>query len=98
MSNSISPSEKVRVHAFISGKVQGVGYRYSTVEQGQKLGINGWVRNLSDGKVEAVFEGKPEIVEQMIRWCHDGPPTAVVSGVDFEYEDVEGLQGFEFLR
>ncbi|WP_088240130.1 acylphosphatase [Calothrix rhizosoleniae] len=95
MQNSPENSSIVRVHVFISGRVQGVGYRYATVELASKLGLSGWVRNLPDGRVEAVFEGWHSTVEQMIRWCHQGPPAAVVENVVVEYEQPEGLGGFE---
>ncbi len=97
MSNSNLPKQ-TRAHAFISGKVQGVGYRYSTMNAAKKLGLNGWVRNLADSRVEAVFEGTSEVVEEMIRWCHQGSNSAVVKDVQVEYSEAEGLQGFEIVR
>ncbi|MEA5595112.1 acylphosphatase [Rivularia sp. UHCC 0363] len=96
MLNSTLPKQ-VRAHAFISGKVQGVGYRYSTMNAAKNLGLNGWVRNLADNRVEAVFEGVTEVVEEMIRWCHGGPTNAIVKDVQVEYSEVEGLQGFEIV-
>ncbi len=89
---------KIRAHVFVSGMVQGVGYRFSTLDTANHLGISGWVRNLPDGRVEAVFEGKRDVVEQMIRWCHGGPPAAVVKDVAVEYEAPEGLQEFQTRR
>ncbi|MEM7580638.1 MAG: acylphosphatase [Cyanobacteria bacterium P01_A01_bin.80] len=97
MSNS-NLSKQTHAHAFISGKVQGVGYRYSTMNEAKKFGLNGWVRNLPDSRVEAVFEGESEAVEEMIRWCHQGPTAAVVKDVQVEYSEVEGLQEFEIIR
>ncbi|MDY6900167.1 MAG: acylphosphatase [Cyanobacteriota bacterium] len=97
MSNS-NLSKQTRAHAFVSGKVQGVGYRYSTMNEAKKLGLNGWVRNLPDSRVEAVFEGESEVVEAMIRWCRQGPSAAVVNDVQVEYSEVEGLQEFEVIR
>jgi acylphosphatase len=97
MSNSI-PSKQIRAHAFISGKVQGVGYRYTTMNAAKKLGLSGWVRNLPDSRVEAVFEGATETVEEMIRWCHQGSDAAVVKDVEVEYSQAQGLQGFEIVR
>ena len=91
-------TKQTRAHAFISGKVQGVGYRYSTMNAAKKFGVNGWVRNLADSRVEAVFEGTQEIVEEMIRWCHQGSDAAVVKDVQVEYSEAEGLQGFEIIR
>ncbi|HIK39383.1 acylphosphatase [Thermoleptolyngbya sp. M55_K2018_002] len=88
----------VRAHVWISGKVQGVGYRFSTCDTATLLKINGWVRNLADGRVEAVFEGPGDRVQEMIRWCHQGPPTAVVKDVAVQYESPEYLRGFELRR
>ncbi len=87
--------EQIRARVWVSGKVQGVGYRYSTIVQAQNLGVKGWVRNLPDGRVEAVFEGDREAVEAMVQWCDRGSPAAVVRDVVVEYEELEGLQGFE---
>jgi len=95
MQNPSAPQEQIRVHVFVSGRVQGVGYRYSTMDEAQRLGVNGWVRNLPDGRVEAVFEGSKTVVEEIIRWCHKGPTAAVVKDVAVEDEELEGLRGFE---
>jgi acylphosphatase len=94
MNDVITPSEPICAHVFISGKVQGVGYRYATVHQAQHLGLNGWVRNLPDGRVEAIFEGDRVLVEQMINWCHQGPPAARVQDIETTYERATDLQGF----
>ncbi|OKH15334.1 acylphosphatase [Fischerella major NIES-592] len=91
-------SQSIRAHLFISGRVQGVGYRFATVDTASQLGLSGWVRNLPDGRVEAVFEGVQEVVEEMIRWCHQGPPAATVKDVVVEYEKPEGLNRFEVRR
>ncbi|MDZ8110135.1 MAG: acylphosphatase [Nostoc sp. DedQUE12a] len=98
MQNSTALPKIIRAHVFISGRVQGVGYRYATVETASQLGLTGWVRNLPDSRVEAVFEGAREIVDEMVRWCHSGPPAAVVKEVKVEYEEPEGLRGFEVKR
>lgn len=66
----------------IEGKVQGVFYRKWTVETANKLGLHGWVRNLQDGTVEAVFSGKSAAVESMVEKCRKGPPGARVSSID----------------
>lgn len=71
-----------RVHVYISGRVQGVFFRAYTRETALSLNLTGWVRNLSDGRVEAVFEGKDESVAAMLEWCGKGPPYAVVHDVD----------------
>lgn len=88
----------VRVHIWISGRVQGVGYRFSTLSEARQRDLNGWVKNLPDGRVEAVFEGRLTNVEEMIQWCHHGPSAAKPEKVAVEYEAVEGLQGFEIIR
>ncbi len=78
----------------ISGQVQGVGYRFSTRQQAQKLGINGWVSNLPDGRVEAVLAGDRSAVEQMIQWCRVGPPAAVVQKITVEEMEFRAIDGF----
>ena len=90
--------EYTRAHVLISGKVQGVGYRFSTSQTAVSLGINGWVKNLPDGRVEAVFEGRKETVEKMINWCYTSPRSAVVQNVLVRYQQVEGIEGFEIYR
>jgi acylphosphatase len=91
-------SNRTRAHLFVSGRVQGVYYRATTQERARELNVDGWVRNLDDGRVEAVFEGPHDAVERMIEWCHEGSPDAVVEEVEVEYEDPEGLDGFEIRR
>ena len=86
---------RTRAHVFVSGRVQGVYHRATTREQAGERGVDGWVRNLDDGRVEAVFEGSEEAVEAMVEWCHEGSSRARVENVDVEYEDPEGLDGFE---
>jgi acylphosphatase len=81
-------------HVLISGIVQGVGYRFSTVHHAQQLGVSGWVRNLTDGRVEAIFEGHPETLDRMIAWCHQGPSSAQVTDVTVTYQPPQGLTGF----
>ncbi|BAY10448.1 acylphosphatase [Calothrix sp. NIES-2098] len=98
MPNSTPLPKLIRAHVFISGRVQGVGYRYATVDTASQLGLTGWVGNLPDNRVEAVFEGSQVVIEEMIRWCHIGPPAAVVKNVVVEYEEPEGLRGFEVKR
>lgn len=90
--------EHIRAHVLISGRVQGVGYRFSTQDVASVYSLAGWVRNLPDGRVEAVFEGDRAPVEDMIQWCHKGPPHAQVNEVKVEYEPPEGLKGFEIRR
>jgi len=83
---------------FVSGRVQGVFYRATTRDTARERGVDGWVRNLADGRVEAVFEGAAEDVEEMVEWCHEGSPQARVEDVDVEYGDPEGVDGFEIRR
>lgn len=77
---------KVRAHIFVSGRVQGVFYRSNVRDKGTSLGIKGWVRNLHDGRVEAVFEGGRANVEEMVEWCRTGPPFARVDNVEVKWE------------
>jgi acylphosphatase len=79
----------------ISGQVQGVFFRHETRLRAREKGLSGWVRNLPDGRVEAIFEGPDEAVEEMVRWCRRGPGGAEVGRVDVRREDPEGIQGFE---
>ena len=71
-----------RVHVFVSGRVQGVCYREMTRREATRNNVFGWVRNMPDGRVEAVFEGRPESVDQMVNWCRTGPDLALVEGVE----------------
>lgn len=85
-----------RAHVFVSGKVQGVFYRDTTKKEAGKRGLGGWVRNLRDGRVEAVFEGEEKTVDDMVDWCHEGSPLARVTHVErIHNEPEEGLQGFD---
>jgi acylphosphatase len=73
--------EQKRLHLFITGRVQGVFYRASTREIAISLALKGWVRNLPDGSVEAVFEGSEDNLIQALKWCRQGPPGALVTSV-----------------
>jgi acylphosphatase len=84
-----------RVHVTVSGEVQGVFFRYETRRRARELGIAGWVRNVPDGRVEAVFEGPDEAVDEMVGWSRQGPDQADVREVDVSDEDPEGLDTFE---
>jgi acylphosphatase len=95
MTPSTPRDTQIAAHVLISGRVQGVGYRASTWDMAQLLKLTGWVRNLRDGRVEALFEGDRAHVEAIIRWCHQGPPAAVVAQVSVEYQPSEGLRNFE---
>jgi len=91
-------SDRTRARVLVSGKVQGVYYRATTRDTAEEHGVDGWVRNLRDGRVEAVFEGPEDAVEAMVEWCHEGSPAASVDGVEAEYGDPEGVDGFEVRR
>ena len=88
-------ADEERAHVLVSGRVQGVSFRDATRSQAEQLGLSGWVRNTQDGQVEAVFEGVPETVQQMIEWCKSGPSSADVEDVSVENEQPENLSGFE---
>jgi acylphosphatase len=81
---------KGRVHLIIHGYVQGVFYRASTRESAARLGLTGWVRNLPDGNVEALFEGHLDNIHEAIEWCREGPPGANVLKIDEEWTDFKG--------
>ena len=88
--------DRERAHVYVSGEVQGVFFRDSAREKAEQLGLVGWVRNLPDGRVQALFEGPSEKVREMIRWCEQGPQPAAVEDVDAEFEAYQGdLKGFE---
>ena len=85
-----------RARVRVSGRVQGVFFRDSTRQKARELGLAGHVTNTPDGDVEALFEGPSEGVEEMVRWCGQGPPDASVENVDVDYEQAGGdLTGFE---
>lgn len=86
--------ERVRARVQIYGRVQGVAYRANTEETANELGLDGWVVNRDDGRVEAVFEGDRETVEEIIEWCQTGSQRANVDRVSVEYEEPEGTRGF----
>jgi len=89
----------VRAHVIISGRVQGVYFRGTAKKMAESLGLDGWVRNLSDGKVEAVFEGETEDVHRMVTWCNTGPSAARVDDVQEHWDAAAGdLSGFELRR
>ena len=79
----------------VSGRVQGVFFRDTTRRRAEAAGVAGWVGNRADGAVEAVFEGDPAAVEEMVEFCRRGPSRAEVASVEVEEEQPEGLSGFE---
>jgi len=88
---------KSKVHVIIYGRVQGVWFRVSTKNKAEQLGITGWVRNTSDGNVEAVFEGDEKTIEKMLEWCNHGPPLAKVDNVEVKRQPAsDGFDQFYF--
>jgi acylphosphatase len=99
MSSSFVCLEVERAHLLIRGRVQGVWYRASTQRKAASLGLAGWVRNLGDGRVEAVAQGPREALDALVSWAHDGPPAARVDNVSVRWsEPGELLEGFELRR
>jgi len=82
--------EETRAHVLIEGRVQGVFYRAFTRDLAHILGLKGWVKNLRDGRVEAVFEGKRDLIEKAIKECNSGPPGARVTNIKVEWEPFVG--------
>ena len=88
--------KKVRAHVAIDGRVQGVCFRLDTRRAALERGVKGWVRNLADGRVEAVLEGEESNVKSMLKWCNAGPPLARVRKVSVEWEPYSGeFDGFK---
>lgn len=87
-------TDRVRAHVRVEGRVQGVFFRTETRERARSRGVDGWVRNDSDGTVEAVFEGRRDAVDSLVRWCGEGPRGARVADVRVEWEDPRGEEGF----
>jgi len=84
-----------RCHVTVTGRVQGVGMRWSCAREAERVGVAGWVRNLPDGRVEAVLEGEDDAVDRVLRWLHTGPPAARVDDVTVRGVEPEGEeQGF----
>jgi len=78
-----------RLHVFVSGRVQGVFFRASTRDRARALGLKGWVRNLADGRVEAVFEGDEGALAAALEWCRQGPPGSLPEDVEARWEQSE---------
>lgn len=83
-------TDNVRAHAVITGIVQGVFFRLETRRAAEQHRVKGWVRNRSDGSVEAVFEGPQNQVDAVLRWCRQGPARSAVDRVDVNWEDFSG--------
>jgi acylphosphatase len=87
-------SDRTRAHVYVSGKVQGVYFRATTRDTAREVGVDGWVKNLDDGRVEAVFEGSKKQVEKLVEFCYEGSDAARVDDVQVTYEDPQGEDGF----
>jgi len=85
---------KVRAHVHVRGSVQGVFFRRSVADHAEALGVTGWVKNLSDGRVETILEGEKESLERVVEFCRHGPPGAYVDKIEVEWETWRG----EFSR
>lgn len=84
-----------RLHLIISGRVQGVFYRASARDEGERLGLTGWVKNLPNDSVEIMAEGSKEVLEELKKWCWKGPPLARVTDIDEEWLEATGeFKGF----
>lgn len=86
---------RIQMHVHVSGTVQGVSYRAFTRREAERLNLTGWVRNLEDGRVEAIFNGPQPYVEQMVNWCKRGPLRAQVTEVVAEKMPLEAFTGFD---
>lgn len=92
-------ADRVRCRVVVFGRVQGVFFRSSTVDEAAIRGVAGWVRNRSDGAVEAVFEGEPQAVAECVAFCRAGPPGARVDRIEVTDDTPpEGLRGFHIGR
>ena len=88
-----------RTHVFISGRVQGVNFRSNTKIKAEFFKVKGWVKNLDDGRVEAIFEGEENCIVQLLKWCKIGPPDSLVTSVEFYDESCyEYFKNFSILR
>jgi acylphosphatase len=85
--------EQVRAHVLISGRVQGVSFRAYARDRAREARVEGWVRNLPDGRVEAVFEGSMPAVQRLVTWCYSGPTYAEVQKVEVTWEEPTGKEG-----
>lgn len=90
---------KSRVRVVVSGRVQGVGYRQSAADEAERLGVNGWVRNLPDGRVEVVAEGDEAAIDALVAWCKRGPRLARVEEARITREPFRGeFDAFRIAR
>jgi acylphosphatase len=90
--------DRVRAHVWIAGSVQGVNFRAATRDQAREARVDGWVCNLPDGRVEAVFEGERAAVQRLVSWCYSGPAHSRVDGVKVAWEQPNGAEnGFSIV-
>lgn len=87
-----------RVHVKISGVVQGVGFRYSLYTKAKLYGLTGWVKNLEDGRVEAVFEGEKDEIEKILNFCKNGPFLAKIKNIEVKQEKYKSENKFRILK
>ena len=89
----------VKAHVIIEGRVQGVFFRAETQRAAEQIGVRGWVRNNSDGNVEAVFEGSAQLVNQAVEWCWKGSPMSHVTDVRVAWEEpTQEYQSFAIVH
>jgi acylphosphatase len=104
MSSSKTSIETIARRVLVSGKVQGVGFRYALAERARNLNIQGWCRNLPDGRLEAWLQGAKAAMMEILEWIEQGPPQSVVEHVDIENQAVlepmlsETIQTFEIRK
>ncbi|SFH72878.1 acylphosphatase [Pseudomonas guineae] len=82
------------MHGYMSGRVQGVYFRQATVAQAERLDLDGWVRNLVDGRVEVLFEGEETAVNELAGWLRQGPEAAEVTALELQEQALQGISGF----
>jgi acylphosphatase len=90
MKTEKTQAQLTRVRLLISGRVQGVGFRFGAAEEARRLGLRGWARNLHDGRVEIVAEGNRDVLEALRAWSHQGPVTARVTEVSEQWLEFRG--------
>lgn len=89
---------RICLHALVSGRVQGVGFRQATAQQAEQLDIDGWVRNLPDASVEVLFEGEEAAARELALWLEQGPTAAEVASVTLSEQPLQGVVGFIVRR
>ncbi|MFZ3202959.1 MAG: acylphosphatase [Pseudomonas sp.] len=90
--------QRICLHGYVSGRVQGVFFRQATAEQAERLDVDGWVRNLGDGRVEVLLEGAETAVRELAAWLEQGPPKAKVTALALEEQALQGIAGFIVRR